>query len=95
MIDLLNVSKLDWLFGAAKLTQNPDRNKCSYSGYGIVFDSHFGVGNGSLVNTNNKKKNILVLGEDPTQELDDTLITVKGKYSTKKFKKKIYFKSSW
>ena len=56
VIDLLNVSELDWLFGAAKLTQNPDRNKCSYSGYGIVFDSHFGVGNGSLVNTNNKKK---------------------------------------
>ena len=56
MIDLLNVYELDWLFGAAKLTQNPDRNKCSYSGYGIVFDSHFGVGNGLLVNTNNKKK---------------------------------------
>ena len=29
----------------------------------------------------NKKKDILVLGEGPTQELDDTTITAEAKYS--------------
>ena len=29
----------DCLFGAAKLTKNADPDKCSYSGYGVGFDS--------------------------------------------------------
>ena len=41
----------------------------------------FGVDNSSLLNTNNNKKYILVLGEDPTQGLDDTTIAAEAKYS--------------
>ena len=29
----------DYLFGNVKITKNADPNKCSYSGYGIRFDS--------------------------------------------------------
>ena len=29
----------DYLFGNVKITKNADPNKCSYSGYGIGFDS--------------------------------------------------------
>ena len=41
----------------------------------------FGVNNSSSVHLNNKEKNILVLGEAPTQELDDTTATADAKYS--------------
>ena len=37
--------------------------------------------NSSPVHTDNKKKDILVLGERPTQDLDDTMITTETKYS--------------
>ena len=37
--------------------------------------------NSSPVHTDNKKKDILVLGERPTQGLDDTMITTEAKYS--------------
>ena len=37
--------------------------------------------NSSPVHTDNKKKDILVLGERPTQGLDDTMITTETKYS--------------
>ena len=69
-------------------------NSCS--GYGIGFDSRslftvpnfdcgknaviFGVGNGSLVYVDNKKK-ILVLSKVPRQGLDDTTITAVAEYS--------------
>ena len=33
------------------------------------------------MHTDNKKKDILVLGEGPTQKLDDTTITAEAKYS--------------
>ena len=35
-----------------------------------------------MVYIDNKKKDILVLGENPTQESDDTTITAEAKYST-------------
>ena len=41
----------------------------------------FEVGNSSSVHFNNKKKDILVLGEGRTQGLDDTTITAEAKYS--------------
>ena len=59
------------LFGAVKLTKNPDIDKYKYSGYGIGFDRKgmFSIGNGfgknviifcagmsSSVHTYNKKK---------------------------------------
>ena len=34
----------------------------------------------SLVHVDSKEKDILVLGEGPTQELDDTMITPEAKY---------------
>ena len=40
----------------------------------------FGVNNSSSVHVNNKKKNILVLGEAPAQRLDATTITAEAKY---------------
>ena len=73
----------DCLFGTAKLTKNPDPNKYGYSGYGTGFDARsefslpdgnwgknviiFGVDNSSSVHDDHKKKDILVLGEGPTQ----------------------------
>ena len=34
----------------------------------------------SSMHVDNKNKDILVLGEGPTQELDDTTLTVEAKY---------------
>ena len=85
------------MFGAVTLTKNADPDKYPYSGYGIGFDSRllfsftgfnwdknvviFGVNNSSSVHIDNKKKDILVLGEIPTQRLDDNTIRVEAKYS--------------
>ena len=76
------------LFGAVKLTKNADIDKYKYSGDGIGFDSKgsflfpdgsfpqnviiFGADMSSSVHVDNKKKDILILGEGPTQLLDDT-----------------------
>ena len=84
------------LFGAVKLAKNADINKYRYSGYGIRFhrSGTFSVGNGfdknviifgvdmsSSVHVDNKKKDILILGEGPTQELDNTTLIAEKKYS--------------
>ena len=76
------------LFGAVKLTKNADIDKYGYSGYGIGFDRHgsfsfgnragwnvtvFGVDMSSLTMTDNRKKDILILGKGPTQGLEHTL----------------------
>ena len=73
------------LFGAVDLTKNVDIDKYKYSGYGIGFyrkgkfsvDNGFGrnctmfeVGMGSSVRVDSKKKDILILGEGPTQRYD-------------------------
>ena len=79
--------------GAVTLTRNADIDKYSYSGYGIGFDRRsslsftgggfgqnvlsFGVDMRSSVHINNKKKDILVLGKGPTQELEHTLTAEK------------------
>ena len=68
-----------------------------YSDYGIGFDSRslfsipnfdrsknaiiFGVDMSSSVPIYNKKKDILILGKEPTQGLDDTRLTAEVKYS--------------
>ena len=36
---------------------------------------------GSSVRVDNKKKDILILGKDPSQGLDDTTLTAQAKYS--------------
>ena len=84
------------MLGNLKLTKNPNPSTFSSSGCGIEFKSHslfsyaglywvknvviFGVDNSSSVHTDNtKKKNII--GEDPTQGLDDALIMGEAKHS--------------
>ena len=73
----------DWLLGSVRLYKNPGPGKYGYISYGIGFDTCtkcllpkgewgksviiFGAGNNSVAHTDNKKKNILVLGEGPTQ----------------------------
>ena len=83
------------MFGSVKLIKNPDINKYKYSGCGIGFDrkGEFSFGNGigqniiffgadmsSSVHANNKK-NILVLGKDFVQGLDNTTIYAEKSYS--------------
>ena len=85
------------LFGSVKLTKNADPDKYSYSGYGIRFDTRgeyslpygsadenviiFGVDMSSSVHIDNKGKDILLLGKEPTQELDGTTFTSEVPYS--------------
>ena len=84
------------LFGSVKLTKNSDLDKYNYPGYGITFDSRskflftdgsygknvviFRADVSSSVHVYNKKKDILILVERPTQRLDDTTLTTKAKY---------------
>ena len=76
------------MFGAFSLTKNAYIDKYKYSGYGIGFDSHkcfshpsggtgrnviiFGVEMNSSTRIDNRKKDILILGEGPTQGLEHT-----------------------
>ena len=84
------------LFGSVKLTKSADPEKYKYSGYSIGFDSsleflftdgsfgkkchYLGADMSSSAHVDNKGKDILILGEVPTQELDDTTLTAKAKY---------------
>ena len=77
------------MFGAISLTKHGDIDQYKYSGYGIGFDRKgefsfgsngfgrnviiFGADMSSSVNANNNK-NILVLGKDFTQGLNNTAI---------------------
>ena len=67
------------LFGSVKLTKNADPDKCKYSDYGMLIDSRseFCFTDGSI---DNKNKDILILGEGPTQGLYDTTLTAEAKY---------------
>ena len=85
------------MFGAVKVTKNADPDKYKYSGSSIGFDSRsefslfdgsmgknviiFGADINSSVHIDNKGKDILILGEGPTQGLDDTTLTTEAKYS--------------
>ena len=71
------------------MTKNTDIDKYKYSRYGIGFNRHgcfsqlssgtggnviiFGVDMSSSTKIDNKKKDILILGERPTQGLEHTL----------------------
>ena len=77
------------LFGAVALTKNADTDGYGYSVYGILFYGRgsfsfpgiglgrnvitFGVNMGSSTKIDNKKKDILILGKGPTQDLEHTL----------------------
>ena len=80
----------DSWFAAVKLVKDVDIDKYKYSGYDIGFGRRgaFSVANGfgrnviifgvdmlSSVNVDNKKKDISIFGEGPTQELDNTTLT--------------------
>ena len=84
------------LFEAVSLTKHVDIDQYKYSGYGIGFDrkGQFSFGNGfgsnllifgvdisSSVHIDNKKKDILILREGPTQGLDGTILTAEKLYS--------------
>ena len=92
-----NITWENCLFGAIKLTKNVDINKYKYSGYGIGFDGNgsflfpsgrfgqnvtiFGVDMSSSVHVDNNKKDILILGEGPTQGSDNKTLAAEKKYS--------------
>ena len=93
------------LFGFVKLTKNADIEKYRYFGYGIRFDrqSSFSTGNdtgenviifgadmSSSTKIDNRKKDILIYGEGPTQGLKSTLSAEKM-YSTNFTKNKTKF----
>ena len=100
------------LFGAVTLTKNTDIDKYGYSGHGIGFDRTgsfsfpsggfgqnlliFGVDMSFSAYIDNKKKDILVLGIDPTQGLEHTL-TAEKMYSINftVTKKKFRFTLQW
>ena len=81
------------LSGVVTLATNVDVDKYWHSGYGIVFDREpsfsfpggafgqnviiFGEDMSSSVHIDNKKKDILILGKDPTQGLKHTLTAKK------------------
>ena len=81
------------LFGAVTWTKNADIDKYGYSGYGIGFDRRssfsfpsggfgqnvliFGADMSSSAHIDNKKKDILILGKEPTQGLEHTLTAEK------------------
>ena len=83
--------KIVYFIFAVTLTKNADIEKYSYSGFGIGFDKIssfsfpgtgfgqnpliFGVDMSSSAHIDNKKKDIVVLGEGPTQGLEHTLTT--------------------
>ena len=80
------------LFGAVKLTKNADFDKYKYFGYEIGLSGDgfysrpsggtgknviiFGADMSSSVHTNNKGRNILILGKGPTQGFDEHSLTV-------------------
>ena len=82
------------MLGTVRLIKKADIDRYKHTGYGIGFDRRgpfalangfgkyviiFGVDVSSSVHADNKKKDILILGEGPTQELDDTTLTVEKK----------------
>ena len=84
------------MFGSVSLIKHVDIDPYKYSGYGIGFDrkGEFSFGNGfgknciilgedmsSSVHAINKTKNILVLGKDLVQRLDNTIIYAEKLYS--------------
>ena len=103
------------LFGAVSLTKHIDIDQCKYSRYGIRFDrkGEFSLGNevgrnviifgadmSSSVHANNKTKNILVLGKDFVQGLDNTTTYEEKLYSinftenNKKFCLSLHYKET-
>ena len=106
----------NYLFGSVELTKNADLDKYKYSGYSRGFNSRseflftgesmgknviiFGADTSSSVHIDNKGKDILILGEGPIQELDDTTLTAEAIYpisftqSNKRFVLSLHYNGS-
>ena len=85
------------LFGAVTVTKNADIDKYKYFGYGIGFDRRgsfsfpaggfaqnvliFGADMNSSIHIDNKGKDTLILGLDPTQGLGENSLTEEKMYS--------------
>ena len=85
------------LFGAIKLTKNPDIDKYRYSEYVTGFETHgsFSLSDLSGFDKNvvmfvadmsssvhvNRKKNILILGKGPLYGFEDTTLTAEKEYA--------------
>ena len=81
------------MFGAVSLTKNANIDQYKYSGYRISFDRkrQFSFGNGfgknciifgeDSVYVDNKKEDILILGQKSTQELDATTLIAEKLYA--------------
>ena len=85
------------MFGAVTLTKNSDIDKYQYSGYGIRFDSKgtfshptgsfgqnaiiFGADMNSSTHATNRANNILVLGKDFIQGINNTTLYTEKIYS--------------
>ena len=104
------------LFGYVKLTKNADLDKYKYSSYGKGFDSRsefsftdeifgknviiFRADMSSSVHIDNKGKDISILGDGPTQVLDDTTLTPEAKspidftQSRKRYGLSLHYKGS-
>ena len=86
-----------FLFRAVNISKNADPDKCIHTGYGIGFDSRseFSLPDGSMgknitifplvtsssAQIDDKKKDILILVEGPTQRLNDTMSTAEAQSS--------------
>ena len=84
------------MFVSVKLTKNSDLDKYKYISYNIGFDSHseflftdksYGknaiiceADMSSSVHIDNEENYILILGEEPTQGLNDTALTAEAKH---------------
>ena len=90
-----NFTLKNCLFGTAKLVRNTIKRKFIYNGRGIGFDGEsswsfgnefarnaiiFAVDNSSSSHTDNWKNNILVLGEGPTQYVNDSTGAAEKKF---------------
>ena len=110
----LDCALANCLSGSAKPINNADLDKYEYTGYGIQFDFHsdflftdgsfgknvtiFEANMSSSVHVD--KKDIIILGERPTQGLDDTALTAEAKHpnnfmqSGKRFVLRLHCKGS-
>ena len=95
------------MFGVVKLTKNNDIDKYKYSGYGTGFDSKgtflfsdgsfgqnvilWGADMSSSIHANNKINNMLVLGKQFIQGINDTTIYAEKTYSINFTKTKVKF----
>ena len=86
------------LIGAVRSVKHTNISKYQYSGYDISFNKRrtfsfpiggcgydviiFGADMSHFVHVDNKKKDIFILDEDPTQGLDDTTLTTEKNCST-------------